>query len=51
MRETAAERRDLKPIIAFCLYDFGNSAFTTIIVTFVFATYFATGIAADATTG
>ena len=51
MSETAAARRDLKPIIAFCLYDFGNSAFTTIIVTFVFATYFATGIAADATTG
>lgn len=46
----APERR-LAPIIAFCLYDFGNSAFTTIIVTFVFATYFATAIAADATTG
>jgi UMF1 family MFS transporter len=33
------------------LYDFANSAFTTIIITFVFATYFATGIAADPETG
>ena len=44
-------RRDLKPVIAFCLYDFANSAFTTIVVTFVFATYFAQGIATDPTTG
>ena len=43
--------RDLKAIIAFCLYDFANSAFTTIVVTFVFATYFTTAIAADPTSG
>ena len=42
---------DRKPVIAFCLYDFANSAFTTIIITFVFATYFSSGIAADPTTG
>ncbi len=41
----------LMPVVAFCLYDFANSAFTTIIITFVFATYFASGIAADPTTG
>jgi len=40
-----------KAVIAYCLYDFANSAFTTIIITFVFATYFASGIAADPTTG
>lgn len=40
-----------KPIAAFCMFDFANSAFTTIIITFVFATYFAQGIAADPTTG
>ena len=39
------------PLAAWCLYDFANSAFTTIVITFVFATYFATGIAADPTIG
>ncbi len=39
------------PLAAWCLYDFANSAFTTIVITFVFATYFATGIAADPDTG
>jgi len=47
----AAASPDRKPVIAFCLYDFANSAFTTIIITFVFATYFSSGIAADPTTG
>ena len=40
-----------KPILAFCLFDVANSAFTTIVITFVFATYFASGVAADPTTG
>ena len=44
-------RGALAPVVAFCLYDFANSAFTTIIITFVFATYFTTGIAVDPTTG
>ncbi len=39
------------PVIAWSLFDFANSAFTTIIVTFVFATYFAEGVAVDANTG
>jgi UMF1 family MFS transporter len=39
------------PVIAWSLFDFANSAFTTIIVTFVFAAYFAQGVAADANTG
>ena len=35
----------MKKIFNFALYDFANSAFTTIIITFVFATYFAKQIA------
>lgn len=39
------------PVVAWSLFDFANSAFTTIIVTFVFAAYFAEGVAVDPTTG
>jgi UMF1 family MFS transporter len=39
------------PVIAWSLFDFANSAFTTIIITFVFAAYFAQGVAGDANTG
>ena len=35
----------MKKLFNFALYDFANSAFTTIIITFVFATYFAKQIA------
>ena len=35
----------MKKILNFALYDFANSAFTTIIITFIFATYFAKQIA------
>ena len=35
----------MKKIFNFALYDFANSAFTTIIITFIFATYFAKEIA------
>lgn len=45
------EKVAFKPVAAFCLFDFANSAFTTIIITFVFATYFTQGVAADPTTG
>jgi UMF1 family MFS transporter len=38
-------------IIGFCFFDFANSAFTTIVGTFVFATYFAQGVAVDPVTG
>ncbi len=37
--------------IAWALYDWANSAFAAVIVTFVFATYFSQGIAADTVTG
>ncbi|MDH4321122.1 MAG: MFS transporter [Desulfobulbaceae bacterium] len=40
-----------KTIFAWCLYDWANSAFTTIVVTFVYATYFTKAIAPDPATG
>jgi UMF1 family MFS transporter len=33
------------PLAAFCLYDFGNSAFTTIVVTVVYSVYFRNQVA------
>ncbi|HEX6996927.1 MAG TPA: MFS transporter [Gammaproteobacteria bacterium] len=36
---------------SWALYDFANSSFTTLVVTFVYATYFTQAIAADAITG
>lgn len=44
-------RTDKTTIAAWCLYDWGNSAFTTIVVTFVYGTYFTKTIAPDPTTG
>ena len=41
----------MKKIFNFALYDFANSAFTTIIITFIFATYFAKQIAPNPTLG
>lgn len=37
--------------IAWCVYDWANSAFPTVVVTFVFSAYFATAVAADKATG
>lgn len=37
--------------IAWCVYDWANSAFPTVIVTFVFSAYFATAVAADKAAG
>lgn len=51
MKKGAVIAPVIAPVIAWSLFDFANSAFTTIIVTFVFAAYFAQGVAADATTG
>ena len=41
----------MKKIFNFALYDFANSSFTTIIITFVFATYFAKQIAPNPVIG
>lgn len=40
-----------RSVFAWCLYDFGNSAFTTLVVTFIYATYFTKAIAPDELTG
>lgn len=38
-------------MLAWCLYDWAYSAFTTIVVTFVFPTYFVRAVASDAVSG
>lgn len=40
-----ATRTDRRGLIAWCLFDWGNSPYPTVIVTFVFAAYFASAIA------
>ncbi len=36
-----------KEIWSWCFYDFGNSAFTTLVITFIYSTYFTKAIAAN----
>jgi len=45
---TFAGRRGL---IAWCFYDWANSSYPTVIVTFVFAAYFTTALSIDTATG
>jgi UMF1 family MFS transporter len=40
-----------RTVVSWALYDFANSAFTTLVVTFVYATYFTRGIVGDQTLG
>jgi UMF1 family MFS transporter len=40
-----------RAIFSWCLYDWANSAFNTVIGTFIFSVYFARGIYGDATAG
>ena len=42
---------DRKGLVSWALYDWANSAFPTVIITFVFGTYFTKGIAIDEITG
>lgn len=44
-------REDTRTILAWSLYDWANSPFTTLVVTFVYATYFSQAIAPDAVLG
>ena len=44
-------RTDRKGLIAWCVFDWGNSPYPTVIVTFVFAAYFASAIAPNETAG
>ncbi len=47
----ALPRNDTRVIAAWSLYDWANSAFTTLVVTFVYATYFTKAMAPDEITG
>ena len=49
MRATIAQPR--RTLAAWALFDWANSAFATLVVTFVYATYFTTAIAVDEVTG
>ncbi|MBA57764.1 MAG: MFS transporter [Gammaproteobacteria bacterium] len=40
-----------RELISWCLYDWANSAFPTVIITFVFAAYFTNSVAEDQTRG
>lgn len=40
-----------KSIFSWCLFDWGNSAFSTVIITFIFSVYFARGVVGDETYG
>ncbi len=40
-----------RSVLSWILYDFANSPFTTLVITFVYGTYFTQAIAADSTTG
>ncbi len=44
-------REQRRAVSAWALYDFANSAFTTLIVTFIYATYFTQGIAENEVIG
>lgn len=42
---------DQRALVSWCLYDWANSAFPSVIITFVFATYFTGSVALDKVTG
>ncbi len=46
---TASDNK--RAIVSWCLYDWANSAFTTLIVTFIYATYFSQTFAPDEASG
>ncbi len=48
---TRARRGDRRALVAWCFYDWANSAFPTVVITFVFAAYYTTAIAEDPLTG
>jgi len=48
---TSLRNGDPRRVLAWALYDFGNSSFTTLVVTFVYATWFTKRMAADEAAG
>ena len=51
VRADPDEARRPRAVAAWCLYDWANSAYPTVIVTFVFAAYFTSGVVGDAELG
>lgn len=51
MPSEPAPRGDARTVWSWALYDFANSAFTTLVITFIYATYFVKGIAENETAG
>ncbi len=48
---TRARRGDRRALVAWCFFDWANSVFPTVIITFVFAAYYTTAIAEDPLAG
>ncbi|MCH7528554.1 MAG: MFS transporter [Candidatus Marinimicrobia bacterium] len=48
---TTAGNNNNRVVFAWSMYDFANSAFTTLVVTFIYSTYFVKAIAPDVITG
>ena len=48
---TSSSAYDRRAVFAWSMYDFANSSFTTLVVTFIYATYFTKAIAPDELTG
>ncbi|MSO71116.1 MAG: MFS transporter [Alphaproteobacteria bacterium] len=44
---TAGRTFPLRPVIAWCFYDWANSPFPTVVTTFIFGAYFTQAVAAD----
>lgn len=51
MTEITHQKSDRASVFSWCLYDWGNSAFATVIITFIFSVYFGRGIVGDETLG
>lgn len=51
MTRKILKSKNNKTITAWCMYDWANSAFTTLVVTFVYGTYFTTEIAPNVEAG
>ena len=51
MGASGGSRPGRAALAAWCLYDWANSAYPTLVVTFVFATYFTDAVAVDPVTG
>ncbi len=48
---TSSSKEDRKSVFSWCFYDWANTAFSTVIITFIFGVYFARSIVGDETEG